>query len=151
MEDSINLFGSNTGEDLKLPSDDIDKMENLKSDSIDRLILGETVKTLNIKESDNIAEVNYIIDFSKMPTIQPIQKEVLKSIISPGGDVSIYLYNESKLVLIGLGDSSNLARMMPLLQKHIFANQIQIFKNYRIGEKPTIVKGKSISELRLNL
>ena len=76
----------------------------------------------------------------------------MKSLISPvGGDVTIYLYNESKLISVGLGESSNLAKMMPLIQKYVFNEQVQIFKNYKVGEKPVLVQGKSISELRLNL
>ncbi len=152
MEDSINIFGENSNETFKMPSQDINTNEELRSENIDRLILGETVKTLNIKETDNIADVNYIIDFSKIKSIQPIQKDVLKSLISPvGGDVTIYLYNESKLISVGLGESSNLAKMMPLIQKYVFNEQVQIFKNYKVGEKPVLVQGKSISELRLNL
>lgn len=125
---------------------------SLMSDTLEGAILGDKVKTLIIPEDTEIAPYNYIFDFSDLQSINVIQKSSLKSLISRYGDVQLYIYNKTKgLTAFGMGDKYSLERLVPLLREYVFNNEIKVYKNFRVGERPEEVDHKDITKMRLNL
>lgn len=125
---------------------------NLMSDTLDGAILGDKVKTLIIPEDTEIAPYNYIFDFSDLQSINVIQKSSLKSLISRYGDVQLYIYNKTRgLTAFGMGDKYSLERLVPLLREYVFNNEIKVYKNFMVGERPEEVEHKDITKMRLNL
>lgn len=125
---------------------------NLMSDTLEKAILGDKVQTLIIPEDTEIAPYNYIFDFSDLQSINVIQKSSLKSLISRYGDVQLYIYNKTKgLTAFGMGDKYSLERLVPLLREYVFNNEIKVYKNFKVGERPEEVDHKDITKMRLNL
>ena len=151
---NISLF-KDDGTNVAMPSinTELDEKDNdLISDSIDGAILGDQVKTLLLPETTEIAELNYILDFSKAPPISKIQLLSMYSLLSKGGEVQIYVYNKEKaLIALGYGDKYKLERLMPLIKTHVFEDKITIYKNFHIGEKPQVIKSKDVTKMKLNL
>lgn len=152
--EGIKLFNTD-GTNVSMPkinNDDITKESELVSESIDGAILGDKVKTLIVPEDTEIAPFNYIFDFTDLQSITVIQKSSLKSLISLYGDVQLYIYNKQKgLTAFGMGDRYSLERIVPIIREYVFNNEIKVYKNFRIGEKPEEVDRKDITKMRLNL
>ena len=151
---SIRLF-NNDGNEVAMPS--IDKELNsedtkLISESIDKALLNDEVKTLLLPEHQDIALKNYIIDFTNHPVVSRVQRTALHSIISKDGDIQIYFYTQKKgLYSLGFGDKYKLERILPILKQYIFEDKIAIYKDFRIGEEVHEVKSKDITKIRINL
>lgn len=155
MDSTGNIKLFNTDQDkVVLPtiSDNSEEESNLISDSIDNAILGEKVKTLIIPEDADIYPVNYVIDINNVKTLNRIQMQSVNSLKSIYGDVPLYLYNDSRgLVLFGMGDKYSLERMLPIVKTYVFEDEIKVYKNLTIDGKFTEVNGKDITKMRLNL
>lgn len=153
--ESIQLFDSNNDEVI-MPSIMTEKVQEeqakLMSDSIDNAILGPNVKTLILPEDSQIAEYNYIFDFTKAEKISSIQKEALKALISSNGDTQLYLYKQqSGLLSIGFGDRYSLERVVPIIKQYVFDNEIPVYKNFKVGKPVTEVVSRDITKMRLKL
>lgn len=153
-ESNIKLFNTDQNA-VAMPhiSTEVDEdTTSLMSDTLEGAILGDKVKTLIIPEDTEIAPYNYIFDFSNLQSINVIQKSSLKSLISRYGDVQLYIYNKTKgLTAFGMGDKYSLERLVPLLREYVFNNEIKVYKNFRVGERPEEVDHKDITKMRLNL
>lgn len=150
---NIKLFDTNP-DAVILPDNSLSETEEIQgitSDELSDAITGDQVKTLLLKEELDIAVYNYVFDLSDIDTMQPIQIESLKSILSRDGTVQIYLYKKEKgLVSVGFGDKYRLERMVPLLKTYVFDN-IRVYKDLKKGETPNEVIKRDITKLRLNL
>lgn len=156
METGVNLF-SDDGKHIEIPNITEEKLQaqqTLMSEDISTMISAETISPLNIKEGTHIDPENYVFDYSKVQNINIFEKNVLKSLLNKEqGNVSIYLYNKSgKLSYIGKGERYQLARILPLFKGNVFSSELNILKNYTIGD-PNIqlVNSKDITKLRLKL
>lgn len=151
---NIKLFKEDKNE-VAMPSigtDMTSEQEELISDSIDTAIGGEQVKVVILKEVEEIAENNYIFDFTDLQSINVIQKEALKSLVSNTGNVQLYLYKKgSGLTSFGMGDRYNLELMVPLVKNYVFNDEVKVYKNYKVGERVKEVIGKDITKMRLHL
>ncbi|MBO5386785.1 MAG: hypothetical protein J6A59_01395 [Lachnospiraceae bacterium] len=156
MDNNINIKLFNTDENnIAMPSvgnDDIKEQSSLMSESIDKAILGSQVKTLILPEDLDIYPTNYIFDFTDLQSINAIQKEALKSIVSLNGNVQLYIYKKSSgLMGFGMGEQYSLERMIPLIKQFVFENKIKVYKNFE-KDKPLIeVVSRDITKMRLNL
>jgi hypothetical protein len=65
--------------------------------------------------------------------------------------VALYLYRKSGIVKFCMGEKYSLERMIPLLRHFIFGDEIEVYKNYHIGEVPVPVTNRDITQMRLNL
>ena len=150
----IKLFKEDKNE-VAMPSIDTEmtsEQAELISESIDKAIGGEQVKVVILKEVDEIAEDNYIFDFTELASINVIQKEALKSLVTNNGNVQLYLYKKgSGLTSFGSGDRYNLEMMIPLVRNYVFNSEIKIYKNYKVGEPAKEVISKDITKMRLHL
>lgn len=156
METSVNLF-SDDGKHIAIPNiadEKLQAQQALMSENISTVISAETISPLNIKEGTQIDPENYVFDYSKVQNINIFEKNVLKSLLNKeNGNVSIYLYNKSgKLSYIGKGERYQLARILPLFKGNVFSSELNILKDYTIGD-PNIqlVNSKDITKLRLKL
>ena len=155
MENSnIKLF--NTDENsVAMPSiqeNSIEVQSELISESIDKAILGQQVKTLILPEDIEIYPQNYIFDFTDLESINTIQREALKSVVSMHGDVELYLYKKSSgLMAFGKGEKYSLERMVPIVKQYVFENKIKIYKNFEPGKPVKEVVSRDITKMRLNL
>lgn len=156
METSVNLF-SDDGKHIEIPNiadEKLQAQQALMSENISTVISAETISPLNIKEGTQIDSENYVFDYSKVQNINIFEKNVLKSLLNKEqGNVSIYLYNKSgKLSYIGKGERYQLARILPLFKGNVFSSELNILKDYTIGD-PNIqlVNSKDITKLRLKL
>lgn len=151
-DNKLNLF-SDDGNTVVLPSEsNLDTTEDLISKDIGDAILGDIVKTIIIPEGTEIADNNYIFDFTELSLINSIQRETLKSLISLEGDVVLYLYKkESGLISFGMGEKFKLEQMVPLVKHHVFDNKIRVYKNFKIGEALDEVTTRDITKMRLHL
>lgn len=127
-----------------------DQQEQLKSEDILPDISGETVKIIRMKEDTVIDPVNFFLDITNVQ-LNSSQKDVLKSLVSKHGDVSIYLYKNGNTNKIGLGNKEELERLLHLIKKHVFMDTLKIYKNVVPGEKPKEIGSKDITKYRLNI
>lgn len=150
----IKLFKEDRNE-VAMPSINIEmtsEQKELISDDVSKAISGEQVKIVILKEVNEIAEDNYIFDFTELASINVIQKEALKSLVSNNGNVQLYLYKKgSGLTSFGVGERYNLEMMVPLVRNYVFNSDIKIYKNYRVGEPAKEVISKDITKMRLHL
>lgn len=150
----IKLFKEDKNE-IAMPSINIEmtsEQKELISDDINKAISGEQVKIVILKEVNEIAENNYVFDFTDLTSINVIQKEALKSLVSNNGNVQLYLYKKgSGLTSFGVGERYNLEMMVPLVRNYVFNSDIKIYKNYRVGEPAKEVVSKDITQMRLHL
>lgn len=150
----IKLFKEDKNE-VAMPSINIEmtsEQKELISDDVSKAISGEQVKIVILKEVNEIAEDNYIFDFTELASINVIQKEALKSLVSNNGNVQLYLYKKgSGLTSFGVGERYNLEMMVPLVRNYVFNSDIKIYKNYRVGEPAKEVISKDITKMRLHL
>ena len=150
----IKLFKEDKNE-VAMPSINIEmtsEQKELISDDVSKAISGEQVKIVILKEVNEIAEDNYIFDFTELASINVIQKEALKSLVSNNGNVQLYLYKKgSGLSSFGVGERYNLEMMVPLVRNYVFNSDIKIYKNYRVGEPAKEVISKDITKMRLHL
>lgn len=148
------LFNTNAN-DISMPSiknelSDDDKV--LISDSIDSAILNKQVKTLILPEQTDISKLNYILDFTDLKRINRMQREAIQSLLSKDGDVHIYLYTRQKgLFSVGFGSKYTLERLVPILKKFVFDDELPIYKNFEVGKELIEVESKDITQMRLNL
>ena len=50
-----------------------------------------------------------------------------------------------------MGDKYSLERLVPLVREYVFNNEIKVYKNFKVGDKPEEVDHKDITKMRLNL
>lgn len=153
-EQNIKLFNTDAN-DIALPSESLNddsEDSSLISESIDSAILGDKVKTIIIPEDTEINPNNYIFDFTNLESINVMQLNSLKSLVSKSGDIQLYLYNDKKgLMAFGMGDKYALERVVPLIKEHVFDNAIHIYKDFVAGGKLEEVSTRDITKMRLNL
>lgn len=151
---NIQLF-KDDGSKIAMPSisnEELEKQKSLVSENVEKGILGDTVKTLLIPEDAEIADLNYIFDFSTLESINPVQKEALKALVRLDGNVQLYLYkSEIGLTAFGTGDDFLLEKMVPLIKFHVFNDEIRVVKNFKRGHQLNEVKTMDFTKMRLNL
>jgi hypothetical protein len=120
--------------------------------SLKDTIMGEKVKTVLIKEETDIYPYNYVLDFSDLDSINSIQKDALKALVTKDGDIKLYLFKKNTgLTAFGMGDKYKLESLMPLIKQYVFADSIKVYKNFSMTEDPQEVKSRDITKLRMNL
>jgi len=154
----------NTG--IMLPGKHInsDMSKELRSEVIGDTLVTRKVSILNIPEEQEIDRKNFIFDFSKVSSISVFQKEALKSLLVKqntneviandevgNSETTIYMYKGKKLVKLGKGDSSILERIVPIMKKHVFDEEIEIYRDYIIGEEVQKFECPDIGNMRMNL
>lgn len=151
MNDDIKLF-KNEGDVVALPSQDLKVDETLMKDDLDNKIMGQVVKVLDIPEDTEIEDENYIFDFGEVGIINVMQKKALTALISKDGDIRLYLYNKKNgLFAFGYGEKYKLEKIIPILRRNVLDDEVKVYKNYKIGERPVEVKDRDITKMRLNL
>lgn len=162
----INLFDSKAdevampGQSIKLDEAEISEQEikdSLKSTTdvisqgIEGALSGETVKSVLIPEESDIIQPNYVIDFSELGEIEPIQSMAIDALLNEDGDMAVYGYTNGGITKLGMGYSDVLNRVIASAIGNVFNNQCLIYRNYDIGKKLDIVDSKDISHLRLSI
>lgn len=156
MENNTGLF-SDDGKHVIIPNisdDEVLRQSALISKDLGNSISEKVIDPLNIKEGTHIDTENYVFDYSRVQNINIFEKNVLKSLLNKeSGNVSLYLYNKSgKLSYIGKGERYTLARILPLLKGNVFSEELNILKDYVIGDSNIqLVNSKDITKLRLKL
>lgn len=150
--DTIQLFADNSDTVQSINSSSSSEYEALRSGDVEELIQRETVKTLVLPEDTQLAEENYVLDFSNYSNPTIFKREILKSLISKDKDtatVAIYLCNDNKFVQIGWGEKYYLSRILPLIKLNIFGDDVGVYKNVHHNEPLQEVKGADLSEYKL--
>lgn len=150
-----------TNTDSNSPDSSSDKNNDPDNEEIDltksyvdlnKTIMGEKVKTILIKEDVDIYPNNYVLDFSDIASINAIQKDVIKSLVSVDGDIKLYLYKkDTGLTSFGMGSKFKLETMIPLVKQYVFSDEIKVYKDFQVGEKIQEVVSRDITKLRMNL
>lgn len=153
---SINIFGNNSDTNAIMPtinSEISSEQSELISDKnqVYDNIMHDTVVRISLPKEAKIADKNFIFDFSNMESISVFQKEALKSLVAPEGNVSLYLYKKDTITKFGEGEQFNLERMIPLLRHYVFTDDIRIYKDYAEGKALEEIEARDITKLRLNL
>lgn len=146
----LKLFADDASQ-VQLPSSNINIDSSLQETGLKDAIEGETVDRLVIPKDSVIDHLNFVFDFSGIDTITVFQKQALKSLITPDGTISLYLYRPNGMARIGKGDKYSLERIIPLVRKYIFADEINVYKNYEVGKRAVKVVSGDITQMRLNL
>ena len=135
-----------------MPSDD-NKISDkgILSDSLEKALKGDTVKSVIIPEESIIFQPNYVLDFTGLSEMYEFQMEAIDSLLSSEGDVTLYAYTSGGLAKLGTGLSSILDRILPLSMSHIFNDKCKVYKDYKIGTTPVIVSNKDITTMRIGL
>lgn len=151
---NIELF-EDDGSTIKMPSISptlTDEQSQLISDDISHAIDGDEVKTLILPEDNDIAEKNFIFDFSDIETISQSQTEAIKALLSIDGDIQLYLYRkQTGLTYFGSGNKYTLERIIPLIRTHVFEDGIRVYKDFKRGNKVEEVTSRDITKMRLHL
>lgn len=154
MAEDFKLF-KDDGSDVALPSSELSKKdeekEKLKSISIDKAILGESVKTILIPESFDIETPNYVLDFRECDKVTDFQLRALASVIRERGGTKIYIIVKNGMQCIGNGDTDTLNDILALGISKIFGSKCKLYRDVEKG-KPAkrVILGDS-SSIRLNL
>jgi hypothetical protein len=120
--------------------------------SLKDTIMGEKVKTVLINEETEIYPYNYVLDFSEVDSINAIQKDALKALVTRDGDIKLYLYKKNTgLTSFGMGSKYQLESLMPLIKQYVFADAIKVYKNFNPNGVNHEVKSRDITKLRMNL
>lgn len=149
-EKGLKLFNDDSPE-IMMPSANIESNKGLQEGALKDAIDGEVVQRLVLPKSSIIDRENFVFDFSNVDTITIFQKEALKSLIKSEGTVSLYLYRPNGMVKIGKGEKYSLERMVPLVKRYIFNDEINVYKNYIAGMPAKKVVSGDITQMRLNL
>lgn len=154
--DTIEIF-ADKGDTIQLPSDSgsnsLEQYNILRSDGVEDIIKQKVVKTIIIPEGTELAEENYVLDFSNYNNPTIFKREILRSLISTdkeNANVAIYLCNDNKFIQIGWGEKYYLSRILPLIKLNIFGDDVGVYKNVHHGEELQEVKGLDLSEYKLN-
>lgn len=151
-DESIKLFADDGTTVQAVNQKSADEYNNIRSEGVTDIISRDVVKTLILPEGKELAEENYVLDFTACESPTIFRREILKSIISTDKEnatVAIYLCNKDKFVQIGWGEKYFLSRMLPLIKVNIFQDDIRVFKNVHHGDELQEVKGADLSDYKL--
>lgn len=149
----ISLFDT-PSDKLVMPSDnneDLEKQKELTSNEVNGAIFGKNVKTVVLKEDDQITIPNYVLDFSECTEISVFQKEALKNLRHKDGDTAIYMYNKKSLLKLGYGLGYKLENLLALTKRHVFSDEIKIYRDVEHNKPLEEVITRDITKLKLNL
>lgn len=127
------------------------EQSKLMSNDIAKAIVGNEVKIIVLPEETDIQYPNYVLDFSDCTEITIFQKEALMNLISKDGDTALYLYNKKSLTRFGYGLKYKLENLMILTKKHIFGDNIKIYRDVQRDKPVDEVISRDITRQRLNL
>lgn len=151
----LELFDSKPDEVI-VPSENIDKSgSKLDSDSeaIEKALLGEKVKLDLSREDLEIYPENYVIDLTnKNGKIESTEVLVLESLKRKGGDIALYLYAKGNgMVFFGTSFRQYLSRILPIVKKYIFLDEIEIYENVERNKPLHILNATDITKQKINL
>lgn len=140
----ISIFSDN-GEKAVIPSaESLGKSEdslNLKSDGIEKAILGETVKSLMIPESFELLLPNYVLDFREAKSLRKHQIQALATLVVDDGDINIYVCLGNGMEKLGTGYSWKLDDIIVPGMQSIFGDQCRVYHN--------VERDKPVQELKV--
>lgn len=149
--DVINVFDTPDNSDMILPGQTNKSSEELISKDIDEQILGETVKSIMIPEDNGFIYPNYVIDFSNIDSVDPIQLIALNSLLRDNGDTAIYIYNQGGIQKIGMGYNETLNRLLAPCTENIFNGKCRVYRDFDPNSPVVIVTTKDITHMRLSI
>lgn len=129
----------------------IDKMQELMSEDIGKVIQGNVVKSILIPEESSIEQPNYVIDFSEVEEIDEIQIKALDALLNESGDVAVYAYIKGGIQKLGDAYDFILNRILLSSLANLFNNRCKVYKNFVPGEPVKQLKYKDISNMRLSI
>lgn len=151
-DSNIQIF-KDSGETVRGINNNVaSEYDSLKSSNVEEIINQEVVKTMILPEGKELAEENYVLDFSNYNNPTIFKREILKSLLSKDKEkatVAIYLCNGNKFVQIGWGEKYYLSRLLPLIKINIFGDDVGVYKNVHHGEELQEVKGADLSDYQL--
>lgn len=154
MEKSkVNLFDA-PSDQLVMPGSspqDLAKQAELTKSEIDNAIYGKEVKVIVLPEETSVEYPNYVIDLTNLSEITVFQKAALQNLLSKHGDTAIYFYLGKKFTRVGYGMAYKLENLLSLTKKHIFGDEIKIYRNLEKGKPVDEVVSRDVTKLRLNL
>ena len=142
-ENEFVMPGSNT--------EDLAKQKELTKSEIDNAIYGREVKVVVLPEETTIEYPNYVIDLTELSEISVFQKSALQNLLSKNGDTAIYFYLGKKFTRVGYGMSHKLENLLALTKRHIFGDEIKIYRNLEKNKPVDEVVSRDVTKLRLNL
>ena len=154
MEKSkVSLFDA-PSDQLVLPGvnkPDLAKQAELTKSEIDNAIYGREVKVIVLPEEANIEYPNYVIDLTDISEITVFQKASLQNLLSKHGDTAIYFYLGKKFTRVGYGMAYKLENLLALTKKHIFGDEIKVYRNVERDKPVDEIVSRDVTRLRLNL
>lgn len=154
MEKSnIKLFDA-PDDEIVMPTSgeaEVDKQKELIKSEIDNAIYGNEVKVVVLPEETVIEYPNYVIDLTDLNEISIFQKSALQNLLSKHGDTAIYFYLGKKFTRVGYGLSYKLENLLALTKRHIFNDEIRIYRDLEKNKPVDEVVSRDITKLRLNL
>ena len=124
----------------------------LMSEGVEDAIEGQTVKSMLLKENENIDLPNFVLDLSNLDGINKLQMIGLSSLLHPDGNTAIYVYNKGK-GLFKLGDGLNglLNKILPRVVYNVLGQECKIYGDYQIGKKAKLITDSNITTKRMNI
>lgn len=130
---------------------DLAKQAELTKSEIDNAIYGREVKVIVLPEEANIEYPNYVIDLTDISEITVFQKASLQNLLSKHGDTAIYFYLGKKFTRVGYGMAYKLENLLALTKKHIFGDEIKVYRNVERDKPVDEIVSRDVTRLRLNL
>lgn len=154
MEKSTVQLFNTPSDQLVMPGSgnvNLAQQAELTKSEIDNAIYGKEVKVIVLPEEATIEYPNYVIDLTDLSEITVFQKAALQNLLNKNGDTAIYFYLGKKFTRVGYGMAYKLENLLALTKKHIFGDDIKIYRNLEKNKPVDEVKSRDITKLRLNL
>ncbi len=150
-----NLFSSDPNK-VQMPNVDsaqIDKGAESKMEQVKKAIYGDVVEKVLVDKEQTLCEKNYVFDFSDNPAVGYLQVVALKSLVpnSEESDTGVYLNKKSGAQLLGYGVSYELERLVPLIKRYVFEDEVKVYRDVKPGQHYDEVTEVDFTRLRLKL
>lgn len=149
------IIDEETGEVLGVRENEettIESLQVLKSKGVEEAISGERVKSVIIKENDDVEIPNFTIDISENNYVMDIQTLALDSILRENGDTALYILDEKLgLIKIGYGDRLMLNKVLPRIIYNVFGPEYKIYADFQIGKQAKLFNQANILTKRMNI
>lgn len=124
----------------------------LMSEGVDDALKGDTVKSMILKENDDIELPNFTLDMSNVESVGQLQMEALDALLHPDGNTALYILNKKiGLVKLGMGLNGMLNKVLPRVVYNVFGPECKIYGDFEIGKKAKLITDSNITTKRMNI
>ncbi len=155
IEKNINDTGVNV-KDAKITDaelkEKISGQDILISEGVEDALKGDTVKSMILKENEDIEIPNFTLDMSNVQSVGQLQMEALDALLHTDGNTALYVLNtKTGMVKLGMGLNGMLNKILPRVVYNVFGEECKIYGDFEIGKKAKLITDTNITTKRMNI